>query len=75
MDFAFTPDQEHLRQDVRQFITENVNAEVQSEVEDAMDEGHGEAYMELRSKIAERGWIGISFPKEYGGQDAASTST
>ncbi len=68
MDFAFSPEQEQLRQEVRDFIAENVTEAVRAEVEDAMDEGHGEEYMKLRAKIAERGWIGISFPEEYGGQ-------
>ena len=69
MDFGFTLEQEALQQEVRQFIAEHVTPEVLAEVEVEEEGGRGPHYRELREKIAERDWIGISFPKEYGGQD------
>jgi len=68
MDFGFTPEQEALRQELRQFIAEHVTPEVQAELESMWEEGKGPLYRELHKKIAERGWVGISWPKEYGGQ-------
>jgi alkylation response protein AidB-like acyl-CoA dehydrogenase len=68
MDFAYTPDQEALRQEVRRFIEENVTPEILAEVEESGLRSRGPLTRELYQKIAERGWIGISWPKEYGGQ-------
>jgi alkylation response protein AidB-like acyl-CoA dehydrogenase len=68
MDFGYTPEQETLKQEVRQFIAENVTSEVLAEIESELEGGRGPNYKELFQKIADRGWVGISFPKEYGGQ-------
>jgi len=76
MDFGFTPEQEALRRDVRSFIAENLTPEVLAEM-DGLSEGFGVrpgrargGHVEkLFAKIGARGWLGISYPKEYGGQD------
>lgn len=75
MEFGFTPEQEALRRDVRAFIAEHMTAAVRAEMED-MSEGFGVSpgrrrggqVDQLFRKIGERGWLGISYPKEYGGQ-------
>src|SRR3970040_2812702 len=76
MDFGFTPEQEALLREVRPFIAEHMTPEVIAEME-----GHSEGFgvsrstgraplvNELFRKIGDRGWLGISYPKEYGGQD------
>ena len=71
MDFGFSPEQEALRDEVRQFIVDNVTQEVQGEVEGDAEGGRGPLVRELYKKIADKGWIGISWPKEYGGQDGS----
>jgi alkylation response protein AidB-like acyl-CoA dehydrogenase len=68
MDFAYTPEQEALRQEVQRFIEENVTPEILAEVEESGLRSRGPLTRELYQKIAQRGWIGISWPKEYGGQ-------
>ena len=68
MDFGFTPDQDALREEVRKFIAENVTPEILQEVEDRGEGNRGPLVRELYTKIGERGWIGISWPTEYGGQ-------
>jgi alkylation response protein AidB-like acyl-CoA dehydrogenase len=68
MDFGFTPEQESLKLAVRQFIAENVTPQVVAELESAEEGGRGPNYRELLRKAGERGWVGISWPKEYGGQ-------
>jgi alkylation response protein AidB-like acyl-CoA dehydrogenase len=68
MDFGFAPEQETLRQEVRQFIEENVTPEVLAEMEDSLEGGRGPNLRALQKKAADRGWMGISWPKEYGGQ-------
>ena len=75
MDFAFTPEQEALRREVRAFLEKEMTPEVHAEME-AHHEGRPVHRSSCRTphvsalfeKIHERGWVGISYPKEYGGQ-------
>ena len=68
MEFGFTPEQEALRQEVVQFIKEKITPEVMSEVETALESGTGPHHQKLLKEVAAKGWVGISWPKEYGGQ-------
>ena len=68
MDYGFAPEQESLRQEVRQFVKENVTPEVLAEMEDTLEGGRGPNLRALQKKAADRGWMGISWPREYGGQ-------
>ena len=68
MDFGLTPAQEALRDEVAQFIQENVTPEVMAELESSLEGGRGPHYEAMMKKVAEKGWVGISWPKEYGGQ-------
>ncbi|HSQ04032.1 MAG TPA: acyl-CoA dehydrogenase family protein, partial [Burkholderiales bacterium] len=76
MDFGYTPEQEAVRREVRAFIAEHITPEVMAEME-GHNEGllgvsrgtsPGPAVRALFDKIRARGWMGISYPKEYGGQ-------
>ena len=75
MDFGYSPEQEALRRDVRAFIAEHMTEAVRTEME-GLSEGFGvspgrhtgKLVNDLFRKIGERGWLGISYPKEYGGQ-------
>jgi alkylation response protein AidB-like acyl-CoA dehydrogenase len=63
MDFAFTPDQELLRQSVRAFLEEKSPTRV---VRQLMDDPLG--YSEpLWAELAALGWLGLPFPEQYGG--------
>ena len=68
MDFAYTPKQQTLREEVRQFIAEYVTPEILAEVEESGVRSRGPKTREMYLKVADRDWIGISWPKEYGGQ-------
>ena len=68
MDFAYTPEQETLREEVRQFIEDNVTPEILAEIEETGVRRGGPQTKEMYRKVGDRGWIGISWPKEYGGQ-------
>ncbi len=74
MDFAFTPEQEAFRQEIRQWIKENLPP----------DWGGDESYFgakdplelskkvhefskEIAKKLGEKGWLAAAWPKEYGG--------
>jgi alkylation response protein AidB-like acyl-CoA dehydrogenase len=78
MDFGFSTEQQKLRQDLLAFIKDHVTEYVIAEMDAAEDEmessgqsralGHrGPLVSALYEKIAERGWFGYSYPKEYGG--------
>ncbi|MEI6116335.1 MAG: acyl-CoA dehydrogenase family protein [Burkholderiales bacterium] len=80
MDFGFTKEQENLRKDVLEFIRVNMTPEVYAEMDEAEEatesssqERHpgkrGPLLQAVFDKIGERGWLGYSYPKEYGGQD------
>ena len=67
MDFGYTPQQVTLRDEVQAFIAEHVTQDVRDELESGEEGGRGVHFRELIRKAAERKWIGISWPVEYGG--------
>ncbi len=68
MEFAYTPEQEALREEVRQFISDNITPDIRAEMEESGIRRRGPKISEVYKKIAENAWAGISWPKEYGGQ-------
>ena len=75
MDFEFTPEQETFRKDVRTWLKENLPQELC--IDDAMDERiapNREVFEKRRAwqrKLAGAGWVGLSWPREYGGRAAS----
>jgi len=75
MDFGYTSEQEALRQEVIDWIAENMTAEIFAEMKggegggETRQRGRGSLVSELFKKIGAKGWLGISWPKKYGGQD------
>jgi alkylation response protein AidB-like acyl-CoA dehydrogenase len=65
MDFAFTSEQEAFRAEVRFFLEEEIRQGSFEPRCDAWIAGHSP---EFSRKIARKGWIGMVWPKEYGGQ-------
>ncbi|KAF0121428.1 MAG: acyl-CoA dehydrogenase, partial [bacterium] len=66
MDFSFTKEQENLRQEVRDFLETKVrDGEFQ-----VKSNGWVESHSQKFSKdMSSRGWIGMTWPREYGGHD------
>src|SRR5262245_55948350 len=64
MDFQFTPEQEAFRAELRAFCREAIDDDLRQR----MVVGHEDHDSPLYRKLAERGWIGMQWPKEYGGQ-------
>jgi hypothetical protein len=62
----YTPEQQALRQELRAYFAELLTDEVRAEL-GAPGEG-GPAYRELVARIGKDGWLGIGWPKEFGGQ-------
>ena len=71
MEFAYTAEQQALRDEVQRFIQENVDEDVRREIENTDEMSQGPLVRDLRKKVAAKGWVGISWPKEYGGQDGS----
>ncbi|MGO9060919.1 MAG: acyl-CoA dehydrogenase family protein [Candidatus Binataceae bacterium] len=67
MDFSLTPEQEAFQKQVRQFIQEHLTPEFREEVErEQYAVGPlGKQFIKLMGRL---GWLGIGWPKEYGGQ-------
>ena len=68
MDFGITPEQEAFKREVQEWVAENVTPEVREELEYEEAGGRGPHIRELFRKLGEKGWLGMSWPKEYGGQ-------
>ncbi len=64
MDFKFTEEQEAFRQEVRNFLEEELRKGTFEPSCDGWIQGYSP---EFTKKVAERGWIGLTWPKEYGG--------
>ena len=65
MDFAFSEEQEKFRQEVRDFLEEEIKQGTFTPSCDAWIQGYSP---EFTKKVAQKGWIGLTWPKEYGGQ-------
>lgn len=66
MDFDYPPEAEETRTKIRAFLAENLPAEWSGI--GALEEGeYREFVAQWRQKLYENGWLGISWPTEYGG--------
>ena len=64
MDFALTKEQEAFRAEIREFLSSEIPAEAR--VEDGWISGYSR---EFSQKLGRQGWIGLTWPKQYGGQE------
>lgn len=65
MDFEFSQEQKKFREEVRDFLEAEIRKGTFKPSCDAWIIGYSP---EFTRKIVERGWIGLTWPKEYGGQ-------
>ena len=65
MDFAFTEEQEKFRQEVRDFLEDEIRQGLWEPTCDAWIMAYDK---EFTKRVAQKGWIGLTWPKEYGGQ-------
>ncbi len=65
MDFGFSQEQQKFRQEVRDFLEEELRKGTFKPSCDAWIQGYSP---EFTKKVAQKGWIGLTWPKEYGGQ-------
>ena len=71
MDFDFTPEQRAFLAEVEEFLDANFDPDVMDPTRENMaqivDTPARRAFMK---KLADRGWLGITWPKEWGGQES-----
>ncbi len=63
---GYDEDQQALRQELRDYYAQLLTPEVQEELHHA--HGVGPAMRKVVRQMGEDGWLGIGWPKEYGGQ-------
>lgn len=65
VDFKLTPAHEAFREEIRGFLRSELPAERRSVREDGWVVGFSRSFSE---KLGKRGWLGLTWPREYGGQ-------
>jgi alkylation response protein AidB-like acyl-CoA dehydrogenase len=73
VDFRDTPEEAAFRDEVRTWLAENLVGEFAAigGGRGTADEEHWDLRMEWERKLGEAGWIGLGWPKEYGGRGAS----
>jgi len=68
MDIEFTPEQKQFEKDIFAYLRDNQPPGLEEELIDNI-EGEGPLCRQFVKKMGQDGWMGIGWPKEYGGQD------
>jgi|YelNatPaOPRAMG01_1025707.scaffolds.fasta_scaffold10553_4 alkylation response protein AidB-like acyl-CoA dehydrogenase len=75
MDFNYGPEDEAFRQEFRAWLKDNARFGTRGDALSAEREGDWEARVRWHRKLHEGGWMGINWPKEYGGRGASVLQT
>jgi len=65
MDFQFTKEQEQFRKEIDDFLEREIQKDT---FQVKVDAWVTERSKEFSKKVAQKGWIGMTWPKDYGGQ-------
>ena len=72
MDFRFTEQEEHFREELREFLRRELPSDWDFlEDEFAHTDELWEFCREFKKTVAQNGWLTITWPREYGGQEAS----
>ncbi len=71
MHVDFTPEQKKLRQEIRDYYRELFTPELRAAFDAELEQMGGPVFRELVRRMGKDGWLGIGWPKEYGGQGAS----
>jgi len=70
MDFEYTDEQKAFQQEVRDFLKENYDPEVMDPTREGMAQlVDSPVRRQFMKKLSDQGWVGMSWPSEYGGRD------
>lgn len=67
MDFALSEAQQAWVEEVRDFLREHFDTEAETEARRRGNEASGPVLRAFRAKMAERGWLALTWPVEHGG--------
>ena len=67
MDFELTPGQQRLQKQIYAYLEEKVTPELEAEL-DVLTDGEGPLFRRFLRQLGADGWMGIGWPKEFGGQ-------
>jgi alkylation response protein AidB-like acyl-CoA dehydrogenase len=73
MDFRFTPEEEAFRTEVKEFLRQELPPGWESQMDNESEEGlilSGDFARQFNQKLADRHWLALAWPKEYGGLGA-----
>jgi alkylation response protein AidB-like acyl-CoA dehydrogenase len=68
MHLEFTPEQQRLRQEIRAYYRELFTPELRAALDAEWEEMGGPVFREVVGRMGKDGWLGIGWPREYGGQ-------
>src|SRR5499427_3187535 len=73
MQISYTPEQERLRQQLREYFAGLMTPERRAGLarDGGGDYGDGAAYKEVVRQLGRDGWLALGWPAEYGGQDGS----
>jgi 3-oxocholest-4-en-26-oyl-CoA dehydrogenase alpha subunit len=70
MQISYTPEQERLRQQLREYFAALMTPELRESLSSTGGEyGDGEAYKQVVRQLGRDGWLAIGWPAEHGGQN------
>ena len=70
MDFDFSPEEQKFAEDVEKWLVENHDPEVMDLTRENFSQlSDTPARRAFMKKLAKQGWLGMSWPKKYGGQE------
>lgn len=68
MEFALSSEEERFCREYTNYLKKQKTPELIAELEDRSGFGGGPAYTRLIRQMGRDGWLGVGWPKEYGGQ-------
>jgi 3-oxocholest-4-en-26-oyl-CoA dehydrogenase alpha subunit len=73
MHLAYTPEQERLRQQLREYFASLMTPELRRGLaETGGDYGDGRAYRAIVRQLGRDGWLALGWPQEYGGRGGST---
>ena len=71
MFIGYTPEQERLRQELREYFATLMTPERRAALASGGDYGDGAVYKEVVRQMGADGWLTLSWPEQYGGRGAS----